>query len=267
MNTTITINILGTRGSVPVSGAAYALYGGATSCVSVSCKDTRIFLDAGSGIICAPCAAEANVAVMLSHFHLDHMIGLPFFKTLFDKKSSVAIYGRMRSEKSLADALQVLLSPPYWPVGIHDYPADTALYDIEPHFSFGDFTVDTMEGAHPGGSTIYKLSAGDKSFVYATDFEHNEIVNDELIHFAKNTDLLLYDAQYTESEYQPHFGFGHSTPEVGIRIAKKAGAKRLLFTHHAPEHTDEMIAALEESIQKEYPFAGFAKAGTEIILS
>ncbi len=266
MDANMTINIHGTRGSVPVNGSDFVLYGGATSCVSVSCGDTLLFLDAGSGIVGAALPDNRKISILLSHLHLDHLIGLPLFKALFQPNLSIDIYGRRRNGVSLEDALHALFHPPYWPVGLKDFPANVTMNDIDEHFTIGSLQIDTMEGSHPGGSTVYRISHEGKSFVYATDFEHNKTAARNLTQFCKDADLLLYDAQYTDEEYPGHSGYGHSTPSAGIRIAEEANVSQLLFSHHAPEHTDRQLSALENRISAEYPFASFAKAGMQIEL-
>ncbi len=266
MNQTMTITMRGTRGSVPTANPDYQIYGGSTSCVSVSCGDTLLFLDAGSGIVGAPVPDNHMVSILLTHLHLDHVIGLPFYHGLFQKGTTVAIYGKERSGKTIQDALQSLFSPPYWPVGLKDFAADVSVHSIEDHFTIGCLSVLAMEGSHPGGSTIYRVSHGAKSFVYATDFEHNDVVTAELMRFSKDADLLIYDAQYTKEEYPAHFGFGHSTPEEGIRLAEAANVGRILFTHHAPGHSDAMMQTWEAQVATQHPFAAFAKAGMEVVL-
>ncbi len=266
MNSKMTITILGTRGSTPVSGGDFALYGGATSCISISCENTLLFLDAGSGIMASTPPTGKKVSILLSHLHLDHLIGLPLYPALFQKGMSVDIYGKGRNGVTLEKALCTLFHPPYWPVGLGDIAADVSFNDVENHFSIGPLTIDSMEGSHPGGSTVYRVRHGDASFVYATDFEHNDVTSDKLAIFGKGADVLLYDAQYTDAEYPARRGFGHSTPSAGIKIAERAGVRRLLFSHHAPEHTDAQLAALEEEILASHPFASYARAGTRIEL-
>ena len=262
----MTITMRGTRGSIPTDGEAYRIYGGATSCVSVSFGDTLLFLDAGSGIVGAPVPGSKQVCLLLSHLHLDHLIGLPMYGGLFTPGVRVEIYAKDRNGIAAKDAMYALFRPPYWPVGLQDFAAEVRYRDVEEDFEVGGLHISSMEGSHPGGSTIYRIANGQSSFVYATDFEINAAAEERLIRFSEGTELLIYDGQYTEEEYPSHIGFGHSTPSAGIRIAKAAGAKRVLFTHHSPEHTDKMLAAWEEAPKKEYPFASFARTGMSITL-
>ena len=123
-----------------------------------------------------------------------------------------------------------------------------------------------MEGTHPEGSTIYRLNYKDKSLVYATDFEHMPNGCDDLIRFASDCDLLLYDAQYKSEEYDKYKGYGHSTPEVGLEVAKEANAKRLLLVHHSPGRSDEELAEMESNLTLNNKNVQFAKVGVEIFI-
>ena len=159
------------------------------------------------------------------------------------------------------EALDRVISNPFWPCKIEDYPAKVSFHLLPEKFFIGEVEIDTLEGSHPKGSTIYRLTYQGKSIVHATDFEHNPEACKALADFAKGCDILLYDAQYTAEEYERYKGYGHSTPEEGIKVATAAGAKKLIFVHHAPLRNDEELAALERKFGVE-----FAKAGDEFLL-
>jgi ribonuclease BN (tRNA processing enzyme) len=110
-----------------------------------------------------------------------------------------------------------------------------------------------MDANHPGGSTIFRVESNGKRIVIITDHDHaDEVKTEEIAEFSKEADLILYDAQYTEEEYEEHRGYGHSTPEAGIRLKDKAKAKKLVFIHHSPAHNDSFIKAQEERIRESY---------------
>ena len=276
MNSEFNLKILGSRGSMPVEGENFSIYGGSTSCYQVLAGDEEIYLDAGSGIFNASPLKNSHITILLTHMHIDHIIGLPFFLALTEKDRTIDIYSQERSGLLPQDAIDRLISPPFWPIKISSYPADVN-FKILPkkflvsgdqyHFSIGNVSVDAIEGNHPGGSTIYKLSYNGKSIVYATDFEHNSIESCKtLINFAKNCDLLLYDAQYIDEEYHKYQGYGHSTPEAGIKIAEESGAKKIIFIHHSPGRTDKELSELENKIFECNKNISFAKIGDEIVL-
>lgn len=255
------LTVLGTRGSVPVEGKDFALYGGATSCYKVEAGNEEIYLDAGSGIANAIPARDSRITILLTHMHLDHLVGLPFFIALTEKDRPIDIYASERAGLAPKEAIDRLISNPFWPCKIEDYPAKVAFRLLPQKFFIGDVEIKTMEGSHPKGSTIYRLTYRGKSIVHATDFEHNPEACARLAAFAKGCDLLLYDAQYTEAEYERCRGYGHSTPQEGLKVATDAGAAKLVFVHHTPLRTDKQLAEMERTFA-----TPFAKIGDEFLL-
>ncbi len=262
------LKVFGARGSMPVEGNEFSIYGGATSCFRVRAGNEEIYLDGGSGIATAKPSADARITILLTHMHLDHIIGLPFFPALSERGRALDIYADTRAGLSPQDAIDRMISPPYWPLKLGDYPSTLTMHDVpRGGFSIGDVVIDAIEGTHPSGSTIFKLTRHGKSIVYATDFEHSDAERYRaLIEFAADCDLLMYDAQYTPEEYERCRGFGHSTAEVGIDIADQCGAKKILFVHHAPNRTDDQLRRLEKIFVERNPNVTFAKIGEEIFL-
>ena len=259
------ITVLGTRGSIPVRGKDFSIHGSATSCYRVQAGNEEIYLDAGSGIANSMPLKTSRITILLTHMHLDHVIGLPFFVALTQKGRPIDIYAHERAGLLPKEAIDRLIANPFWPCMIEDYPAQVSFHLLSKKFSIGAVEVDTLEGCHPGGSTIYKLTYQGKSLVYATDFEHNPEASAALADFAKGCDLLLYDAQYTTEEYELYKGYGHSTPQEGLKIDAKAAIKKLRFIHHAPWRTDKDFAQMEQTFGQGDKVA-FAKIDEEILL-
>lgn len=257
------ITILGVRGSIPVDGEDFSIFGGGTSCILAEADSRAVFLDAGSGLLHAPDVGDQPVSLLLTHSHVDHIMGIPL-SPLFLSERKIDIYLKTRNGMTAKDQLSSLINPPLWPVGLDVYPSKPVFYEPEFPFMIGSIRVSGIEANHPGGSTIYRLDHEGKSFVYATDHEHTEDKQKELVEFAKDADLILYDAQYTEEEYGRMKGYGHSTVAEGMRILTESGAKKIMFVHHDPRHTDAMLTDMEKALKDGR--ASFARAGDVIRL-
>lgn len=265
------VTILGARGSVPVSGGQYAIYGGATACVLLEAEGEVILLDAGSGILNVPqhiWQEHDKIYIFLSHFHLDHLLGLMMSPVLFDKNKEITFYTADKKE-NIPRALQALMKEPLWPIGPEAFHAKIGYHEIgsrQHQLPDSTVTVQAEEFGHPGGVFAYRFAWAGKSMVYATDCELDREGMMRMQGFARDTDLLILDAQYTREEYEERKGFGHTYIEVSASVAAGSNARTGLLFHHAPEHTDEQMAGFEQELQKEHPQVRFAREGEMIQL-
>jgi ribonuclease BN (tRNA processing enzyme) len=267
--TKASIVFLGTRGSVPTDGPAFARYGGATPCVLVKTEDALVFLDAGSGILRATPyleGRERRVSVLLSHTHIDHILGLLAFPPLYDPGFEIDIYAADRDGLSAREQIERLMSPPLWPAGPEVFADTVRFHAVRPRFRVGDLAVEATEGNHPGDALVYRLSRDGKSLVYCTDFEHGEEASARIAAFAADCDVLVCDAQYSDAEYERKRGFGHSTWEEAVKLAKRCRAARAVLFHHDPAHDDETLARAEAECRKSFDRLSFAKCGEELTL-
>lgn len=248
----VQVRILGTRGSVPVSGREFEIFGGATSAYAIEAGKDVLFLDAGTGIRRVPSGIvpAERVHLLLTHTHIDHILGLPFFLMEHCLGKQVEIWGRTRRGESAEQQLEHLFALPLWPAPLRAYPGiEYTFHEVpEGEWEIGPFRLRAAESHHPGGSLIYRADAEEKSLVLATDFEHGEEASAALAAFSEGADLILYDGQYTEENYPRHRNFGHSTPEEGIKILDRSGAGKLLVVHHDPGQTDEALLAREKNL-------------------
>lgn len=251
----IEVTFWGVRGTNPVSGRAFEKIGHHTSCVSVRVnQDQLIIFDAGSGLYelgreYSPSSPKV-LHILLSHLHLDHIMGLPFFMPLWDKKYIVNIYS---SNNDLEDVLKAkLLHPPIFPISANSTNSNLIFHKVSMGETFQIETsyISTFSLNHPGGSIGYRLDAEGRSICYITDVEHDpEFLDEKLVKFVRGTDLLIYDASYTEEEYMKRRGWGHSTHSEAAKIAKAAGVKQLALFHQNPTHDDRLSGLLERQAQ------------------
>ena len=249
----------GVRGSVAAPGPATARYGGNTSCVRVTGPDgTVLVLDAGTGIrtLGRELPPELRrVDVLLTHLHMDHIIGLGFFGPLFDSSMEVHIWGPASATLSLDARLRRYLAPPLFPVLLRDLPCRLELHHTgRGRFSIGAFTVRAARVCHPGSTLGYRIETERASLAYLPDHEPAlgarrfplEPEWTSGLDLARGVDLLLHDAQYTREEYPRHVGWGHSTIHDALAFARLAGVKHLVPFHHDPGRDD---AALEAAVE------------------
>src|SRR5262245_16373295 len=210
----------GVRGTVATPETGKLGYGGNTSCLSVDLGDhEHLVLDCGTGIRLlgnqhARMPGQRKYHIFISHYHLDHIIGLPFFQPLYDKNSTIVFHGFGTKNRSMEEVLQRFMSPPYFPVLLKDVPA-TVQYvtnDGSP-VQVGGLTVSSLALNHPDGCLSYRLDNGGRRIVYATDHEHGDDRTDQgLVRFSEGADHLIYDTMYQETEYEKlRRGWGHST--------------------------------------------------------
>jgi phosphoribosyl 1,2-cyclic phosphodiesterase len=274
----IDVTFWGVRGSIASPGDSTAKVGGNTSCVEVRCGDKRIILDAGTGLralgqeLCAS-ADVSDVLILLSHYHWDHIQGLPFFVPIYMPQAAIEIVGGTLGEGNVRDALQSQMRSPSFPVDLRELPSTLRTREMRSgeRMLRGDIQIRAQKLNHPGGVFGYRIEFDGTSVVYATDTEHYACVDPAMIALAEGADLLIYDAQYTPAEYAGEHGpskvgWGHSTYVAGCEIARRAGVKQLALFHHDPMRSDDAIVALEREAQKQFAPTFAAREGASVKL-
>lgn len=263
------VRFWGVRGSIASPGASTAQVGGNTSCVEVRCGGQRLILDAGTGLRALGDSLLAekqpiDAALLLSHFHWDHIQGLPFFVPAYLPSTKLTIVGSSDGRHSLRDKLSRQMTEPHFPVQLDDLSAELGYREARPNqaLEIGDVRVKVARLNHPGGVFAYRIEHAGRSIVYATDTEHYACVDPVLKSLAEGADLLIYDAQYTPEEYPGKVGWGHSTWEAAVRLANAAGVRQLVLFHHDPRRSDEQVAALEARAATARPGTTAAREGS-----
>jgi phosphoribosyl 1,2-cyclic phosphodiesterase len=269
----ISARFWGVRGSIPTPVADNMGFGGNTACLEIRLPSGEILIiDGGTGArpLGAKLMQEAqgeplSVHFFLTHFHWDHIHGIPFFQPLYALENTVTFYS-MKSARDTAEILEGQMAIPYFPVDFKFLPAKRKFVSImDQEFHFGDTTVTNFALNHPQGCHGYRLQQGNRSLVFASDLEHGEPDFDRiLLAAAEGADTLIFDAQFTPEEYPQHRGWGHSTWLEATRVAKQAGVKRLILYHHDPGHSDTKMREILAQARQKFPETSIATEGEEI---
>lgn len=271
----------GTRGTVPCATPSCMRYGGNTSCVEIRAGSHHLLLDAGTGLRALGQRwlqdRVGHATLLLSHFHLDHIAGLPFFAPAFRNHfwfDIVAAPGRGKRGDvwNIQTVLALQMESPLFPVPLDDMGCAFRFKSIHPGDSFalrgGEVEIQTAALNHPGGATAYRINFQGRSLAYVTDTEHIPgRLDQQILQLIEGCDVVLYDATYTEQEYAQHIGWGHSTWLEGVRLVREAGARELVLFHHHPDHDDEIMVTIERQAQELWPASTAAREGTTIELA
>ena len=270
------VRFWGVRGSFAMPGREFLRYGGNTSSIEVVTEvGQRLLVDLGTG------ATEyakhlmgsefgkghGLLPILLTHTHLDHIQGLPFFTPFFIKGNEIQIMGANPSSGlSLESTLQNQLAPHYSPLnGLENLAAGVTIESFVPGVTITLPGYEVATVAVPHGSmwtTAFRIMADDKVVTILSDVEYptpDDPLPDAL-ELARDADLLVHDAMHADHDYDLRRGWGHSPARAGVTVAERAGAKRLALFHHSPDATDEMIDEVVERTASRTSVPVFAAA-------
>ncbi len=262
----LTVRFLGVRGSIATPGADTTA-GGNTACLEVRAGDTRIILDAGTGLRVLGNERMAGTlrhsTILLSHLHWDHVAGLPFFTPVYVPGHRVDIATGPNGVMSLDQAMREIFRAPFFPIGYDDLGGSVTTRELRANdrFTIGDITITMARLNHPDPVYGFRLEHAGQSIVYATDTEHFACVDPTLKKLASGADILIYDAQYTPDEYPTKVGWGHSTWLAGVELARAAAVPQLVLFHHDPGRSDAQLAAIEAEARAALPGTVAAREG------
>ena len=248
------VKLWGTRGSLASPGADTVRYGGNTSCVSIEGPDgTWLVLDAGTGIRSLGRSLPPDlkrVDILLTHLHMDHLQGLPFFAPLRNPDVEIHVWGPASTMLSLKARLQRYVSPPLFPVSVRDLSPMLQFHELSfDMFEIGEFCIISQLVIHPNPTVGYRILHKDKVVSYLPD--HEPMLGARTFPrspewtsgytLAKDANLLIHDTQYTPEEYQSRIGFGHSNMVQAFEFAALANVKGFVPFHHDPAHSDDQL--------------------------
>ncbi len=297
------ITYWGVRGSIATPGKNTVIYGGNTACLSVEFDDTILIFDAGTGIrVCGNYllskGKNIKVKIFISHTHWDHIQGFPFFIPAYIPGNKFTLYGPPSDiqDQRLQQIMEFQTKYEYFPISLSQLGADIEYIDCkEGKIAVNGFDMYTCRINHPVACLAYKIRHNGKTFIYGGDHEpfrniyrdspegaemdedflkeldeNAEEQNNKIIEFCRNADLVSWDGQYTDEEYETKKGWGHSSHSAVIDLVEKAGIKHIILTHHEPMNSDEKLAQYEDELKKKTAGNGFdldfSKEGMEMEL-
>lgn len=237
-------------------------YGTATTCVELKSARSQIIIDGGSGIR----NLSANIMtgttgrskgpfhILMTHFHWDHVIGLPFFTPHFIPGTEIHYYA---VQSDLEKVIKGIFRQPYFPVPFEALKSKIVFHVLEPRkpFKIDDFTITPYQLDHPDPCWGYKVESGGKTYSHCVDTEGTRVTPEELgadLPLYQGVNLMYFDAQYTLPELAEKANWGHSAAQVGLDIALREKAERILFAHHDPGASAEQVLELKRQTQEYY---------------
>jgi len=257
------IKMHGTRGSIPQPKDT-TRYGGNTSCYEVLTDDFQIIFDTGTGFQDVALDQDRMTVILYSHFHHDHIQGLPFNLGIFSHLEDIYLSSALVNRQVLKNLIQTYFSGGYFPVDIVTIlkqlkflNCTTVQRKLSPSCK-----LEMIELNHPGGSMGYSLRTEKGKFSYLLDNEYGDEQLDALLEFVDESKLVIWDGMFTEEELKNRKGWGHSSIEQACLFADKANIGELRISHHSPSRTDDDLDALSGSLTSEK--VSFAVQSTKV---
>ena len=275
------LSFWGVRGSTPTVDPATWRYGGNTPCLELVAPDgTKFILDCGTGLrvlgsrwATDGSAPSPTTHIFVTHYHWDHIQGLPFFSPLYDEKNQFQFYSfrsKFLGPDSLRQVFETQMALPYFPVDFSAMNARRKFREVEggESFQIGENRITTRWLNHPQGCLGFRIETPAGIVVYTTDNEPGVAEYDKnLRELAADADIFINDAQYSPSQLATdRKGWGHSSWKEGVKVARDANVKTLVLFHHDPDSTDRVVDQLLRHAREEFDSVFAASEGMVITL-
>lgn len=244
----------GVMGSCPGGKSDLLEYGSNTSCITVSNSTNLVIFDAGSGLVQLGQSGidfkkYKRIFMFITHYHYDHIIGMPFFSPFYDKDIEISIYAPKYENMNSKGVISKLFQKPFLPMTIDNLLAKINFHNIDgfENIKIGDLEVSSFRTDHPGGNFAYKVKHGSKIFSYITDLEHKDDIDSRLVEFVKNSNNIYYDSNFTDYEkHLPRYeGWGHSSHSKGIKLMIDSNSKNVYLGHHAVHRKSDELEEID----------------------
>lgn len=250
----------GVRGSTPTAHAPFLEFGGNTTCTEVRSDNFQLIFDAGTGFQNLTILNDRPVYLLFSHFHYDHIQGLPFNSAIFDPNNSVTIASGLVACDELKHVFTRAFQPMYFPIPLVETLQNLRFKEFGEAQSMlgnnGGPTIEPIMLNHPGGACGYLLTDGVKKLCCFLDHEYgvNKKIDENLIAAARGSDLVIWDGMFLDNELGAKRGWGHSSVEQGVAFAEESYCKKLAISHHAPIRTDAQLRELQNNLSSDSMF-------------
>ena len=237
-------------------------FGTATTCIEVQSPRQQIIIDGGSGLRTLSeemikgnaGKGKAEIHIFLTHFHWDHMLGIPFFVPNFIKGNHIHFYA---VQPELKDMVKVKFTKPMFPVSFENLPSNLHFHQLEPRKSIKlqDMTITPYQLDHPDPCWGFRIESHGKVYAHCVDTEGTRTTREALgedLPLYQGVDLMYFDAQYTLPELAEKANWGHSAAQLGLDIAFREGIRNVIFAHHDPGANTDQILEIRDQTQEYY---------------